>query len=46
MLNWIISIKLKYLKPFNCVQINEFCSFKEATYKVLVYKSYIFNVYA
>ena len=43
MLNWI-SITRQYLKPFNCVPANEFWLVKNVTYKLFVYKSYIWYV--
>ena len=43
MLNWIGIIK-QYLKPFNCAQTNELWIIKNITYKLFIYKSYIFDV--
>ena len=42
MLNKIISVKQQYLKPFNCVQTNELWFMKIVTYKLFVYKSYVY----
>ena len=43
MLNRIISVKLQYLKPFNCVQRNELLFVQNITYKLFVYKLHIFD---
>ena len=35
---------MQYLKVFNYVQTNELWLFKNDIYKLIIYKSYVFNI--